>query len=86
MKYRVCWREEASDELATIWLKSGSADRRAVTEAADAIDKALASEPTECGESRGEKRRIFFVESLAVIFQVSEPDRTVNVLQVWTVP
>jgi plasmid stabilization system protein ParE len=86
VKYSVRWRDEASDELATIWLKSESAGRREVTKAADAIDKALANQPTECGESRGEKRRIFYVEPLAVIFQVSEPDRTVNVLQIWTVP
>lgn len=85
MKYSVRWREEASDELANIWLNAGPAGRREVTAAADSIDKALADRPTECGESRGEKRRIFFFEPLAVIFQVSEPDWTVNVLQVWSV-
>lgn len=58
MRYSVRWREEASDELATIWLKAEPA-RREITEAADAIDKALANQPTECGESRGEQRRIF---------------------------
>lgn len=62
MKYSIRWREEASDELATIWLKAESGGRRQVTEAADAIDKALANHPTECGESRGEKRRILYVE------------------------
>ena len=83
MKYSVRWREEASDELASIWLKSAPDERRKVTAAADAIDKALGSRPTQCGESRSEVRRIFFIEPLVVIFQLSEPDRTVNVLQVW---
>lgn len=71
MKYSVQWREEASDELAAIWLKSESHERREVTSAADAIDNALEKRPTECGESRGDNRRISFFEPLAVIFQVS---------------
>lgn len=86
MKYSVRWREEAGDELADIWLEAESAERREVTAAADAIDLALANRPTECGESRGERRRVFYIEPLAVIFEVSEPDWTVNVLQVWLVP
>jgi hypothetical protein len=85
VKYSVRWREEASDELASIWLQSESAERREITAAADAIDIALANRATECGESRDEQRRIFYVEPLAVIFQVFEPDRAVNVLQVWKV-
>jgi hypothetical protein len=85
VKYSVRWREEASEELATIWLKSDSSERRKITAAADAIDKALANRPIECGESRGAMRRIFYVEPLALVFQVSEPDWTVNVLQVWRV-
>lgn len=86
MKYSVRWREEASDELAAIWVESAPTERREVTAAADAIDKALANRPIECGESRGDMRRIFYIKPLAVIFEVSEPDLTVNVLQVWTAP
>ena len=85
MTFSVRWREEASDEPAEIWLTSDSAARRNVTSAADAIDKALASHPNECGESRDEQRRIFYIRPLAVIFQVFEQDRAVYVLQVWSV-
>ena len=85
MTYSVRWREEASDELAAIWLGGDSQERRDVTIAADAIDKALGSHPSQCGESRSEERRIFYNQPLAVIFQVFEQDRAVYVLQVWKV-
>lgn len=85
MTYSVRWRTEASDELAEIWLNSDPAGRHDVTAAADSIDKALATRPNDCGESRDEQRRIFYSQPLAVIFQVFEPDWTVYVIQVWHV-
>jgi hypothetical protein len=81
--YRVHWREDASDELASIWIRGDAAERRNVTFATDAIDKSLTANPNECGESRSAGRRIFFHDPLAIVFQVFEPQRTVYVLQVW---
>ncbi|OYV92610.1 MAG: hypothetical protein B7Z73_04890 [Planctomycetia bacterium 21-64-5] len=70
MSYHVRWRKEASDELTDIWLDGDATDRREVTNATAAIDKALARNPEDCGESRSADRRILFNHPLAVIFQV----------------
>jgi hypothetical protein len=48
-----CGRTDAADELATIWLDSS--DRQAVADAANAIDKQLAADPSSAGESRDRK-------------------------------
>lgn len=86
MTYQVHWRKEASDELASIWLAADHNDRRAITEAANAIDRALGTNPGQCGESRSAGRRIFFCTPLGVIFQIFESHRAVYVLQIWRVP
>ena len=85
MTYQVHWRKEASDELASIWLAADHNDRRAVTQAASAIDRALATDPDQRGESRSAGRRIFFCAPLGVIFQIMESQGLVYVLQIWRV-
>jgi hypothetical protein len=53
-----------------------------VTQAADSVDQALATNPLERGEDfYGD--RILVVLPLAVTYTVSEPDLTVQILQVW---
>jgi hypothetical protein len=47
VKYSVRWREEASDELATIWLKSESSERREITAAAGFMQIAPGAGPSE---------------------------------------
>ena len=54
-----------------------------VTRAASTIDKFLAFEPEQVGESRTADRRILLEPPLGVIYEVSIPDRTVSVLTVW---
>lgn len=82
MTYTVSWSAKALAKLAHIW--SEAADRQAVTEAADQIDAALRLSPNDVGESREPPRRVFFSGLLAIYFQVSEADRSVLVLSVWT--
>lgn len=82
MTYTVSWSAKALAKLADIW--TAAADRHAVTEAADRIDAALRLSPNEVGESREDARRIHFDRPLAIYFKISDPDRTVLVLAVWT--
>lgn len=48
----VRWTAEARSELANIWLRADSAQRRAISAAAHAIDRRLAINPDNEGESR----------------------------------
>jgi hypothetical protein len=48
------------------------------------IDDSLRADPHECGESRENNDRVFFVEMLGVNFELLVDDRRVNVLSIWT--
>ena len=80
MRFTVTWHPAAEAELAEIWLRA--VDRASVTAAANSIDQALAAGPLEQGEDfYGD--RIFVALPLAVTYTVSEPDLSVQILQVW---
>jgi hypothetical protein len=80
MPFTVTWHPSAEEELAAIWLERSGRDE--ITQAASAIDQILASDPLGQGEEfYGD--RILVVLPLAVTYAVSEPDRTVQILQVW---
>ena len=80
MQFTVTWHPSAEQELADIWLRV--TDRAIVTQAANTIDRLLASDPLAQGEEfYGE--RILVVLPLAVTYAVSEQDRTAQILQVW---
>ena len=80
MRFTVTWHPAAEQELADIWLRC--ADRDEITRAAHTIDQLLASVPLSQGEEfYGD--RILVVLPLAVTYTVSEPDRAVQILQVW---
>ena len=80
MRFTVTWHPSAEQELTDIWLRA--TDRAAVSQAANAIDRLLTSDPLSQGEEfYGE--RLLVVLPLAVTYTVSEQDRTVQILQVW---
>jgi plasmid stabilization system protein ParE len=80
MRFTVIWHPTAEAELAEIWLHAN--DQASVTQAANHIDQALAVHPFSQGEEfYGD--RILVVLPLAVTYTVSEPDLTVQILQVW---
>ncbi len=64
MKYTVTWKPSAKQRLADIWMTAP--DRRAVTEAANAIDKSLRVDPRDQGESRSGTVRILIVVPLVL--------------------
>jgi plasmid stabilization system protein ParE len=81
MKYTVVWQPLAKSQLAAIW--NAAADRRAVTAAANELDRLLATDPMEVGESRSGDMRVEFVPPLGANFRVYEADRNVRVGRVW---
>lgn len=81
MTYQVRWERRALDELTSVWTKSDSETRRAITDAAARIDRALARDPIANSESRYGRRRITFVSPLAVIYTMEPDDMTVSVIE-----
>ena len=77
MKWTVSYQPYAADELAAVWLDA--ADRQAVTDAANLIERELGNDPLNAGESRGGNSRVLCEAPLAVFFDVSEQDRAVTV-------
>jgi plasmid stabilization system protein ParE len=81
MTFTVVWRPSAERSLAQAWL--AAVDRRAVQDAADAIDALLRTGPDEVGESRVAPTRILTVSPLTVYYDVHHDDRLVAVWAVW---
>ena len=83
MKYTVLWRPTAERKLNEIW--NESANKIAVSQAADDIDAQLRSRASQAGESRDGEARFLSAGPLAVYFDVHEDDRTVDVWAVFQV-
>lgn len=81
MIFTVIWEPRAEERLTAIWLDSRY--RLIITQAAAAIDEILRENPADQGESRDQHTRILFVAPLGVLFEVSQSDRIVHVLDVW---
>lgn len=80
MKYAVAWKPSAEQELTRLW--GDAVDRAAITEAANALDHDLAADPYRISESRTGATRIAFEAPLAVLFEVDQTARVVDVLKV----
>ena len=84
MKYTVTWKPSVKQGLADLWITAP--DRSAVTAAANSIDRLLQVDPLDRGESRGGTLRILIVQPLAVVYEVRQHDRLVQVLSIRHVP
>jgi hypothetical protein len=60
-------------------------DREAITNVARALDRRLARNPMEQGESRPNGLRIAFELPLGVLYEIREDQRLVQVVAVWRV-
>jgi hypothetical protein len=80
--YVVRWKRTALDRVAELWIDAD--DRAAITAAVDEIDRVLAANPQEAGESRDEQTRVLFVPPLGTFLEVHDAIGEVNVLKVWT--
>jgi hypothetical protein len=83
MNYTVVWVGTAERALGNIWLLAS--DRSTVTKAAEAVDRALATNPEAIGESRDFNQRIIFSPPLALTYAIHADDRLVRVLRVWRI-
>jgi plasmid stabilization system protein ParE len=83
MSYTVVWKPAAEEELVRLWTDAD--DRRAVTAAANEIDRLLKSNPRGQAESRRGGVRVVFIDPLGVFFDIQDEDRLVSVLRVWHV-
>jgi plasmid stabilization system protein ParE len=83
VKYRVRWKRSALEELADVWAKANSQDRRAITAAVHSIESELAAAAGDAGESRSGEERIIFEAPAAVLFEVRHDQNEVLVLQIW---
>ena len=81
MKYTVVWAPDAEQELARLW--SDAADRGLIADAANILDRDLARNPAQVGESRPSGLRIAHCLPLGIRFAISEGDRVVRVVAVW---
>ncbi len=77
IRYTVVWHENAQDELARLWMEAS--DRRAITAAADVIDKHLSGDAPDRGAVAEGSTRVLIVPPLRVLFFVSELDRIAKV-------
>lgn len=79
-RYTVVWHEDAQNQTAQCWLNA--ADRRAVTQAADAVDAILAWDPLTKGTAVEGELQELILPPLQFLFGVSEPDRLVKIVNV----
>jgi mRNA-degrading endonuclease RelE of RelBE toxin-antitoxin system len=80
--YTVRWKRTALDLLTELWLQSDN--RSQINDAVEEIDRLLASNPHDCGESRSESIRVMFCAPLGVFFSIDDTSNSVDVLRVWT--
>ncbi len=83
MKWTVLWKPDAESDLANLWVYS--ADKQAITNAANQIDAILRKNPLNTGESRSDDDRIHAEGPLGVLFTVDAMDRKVQVVRVWRI-
>ncbi len=83
--FRVMWLRTALDELAEVWARVDSTERKLITAATNNIDKRLERDPAKEGESRDARQRILFEFPLAIDFEVPSGQRVVRVLHVWSI-
>jgi plasmid stabilization system protein ParE len=81
--YDVRWSARATEKLAELWNDGDSTLRTYLTHAATEIDRQLARDAENCGESRPKGRRVLFVWPLGVLFRILPDNRTARILKIW---
>jgi len=80
MNYTVVWMPRAQAQLAAVW--NSASDPSAVTQVTYRIDRQLAEQPLDVGESRDGNNRLAFDPPLQVLFRVFAADKRVEVVSV----
>jgi hypothetical protein len=85
MSYSVDWAPEARSQLAAIWIQHVS-QRQAITAAQARLDRLLAADPWQHGSPLAEGLYVIHVPPLRAVYEVSDPDRLVEVVSVNFLP
>jgi hypothetical protein len=83
MKFRVFWAPLAEEQLERIL--ATATDKNECVASAKTLDKALATDPLELGESRYDSVRVGFALPLGIQFEVLADIETVVVYSVWQI-
>ena len=83
MNFAVTWTANAENRLANLWIGSRIASQ--ITKVADHLDRILAVNPTDIGESREGSLRIAFQAPLAINYFVEEFPQRVVIVDVWLI-
>jgi hypothetical protein len=67
---QVKWNNYALDTLADIYVAASQSDKFAIGQTVEFINRQLADDPAELGESRSGGRRLWFVPPLAVHYRI----------------
>ena len=78
MRYTVVYEKPAESQLARLWIQA--ADRRAVTDASNRIERELANDAHAKGIPAGVFRK-YTDTPLAVLYHVDPGDRMVRIIQ-----
>lgn len=81
MKYTVSWTPAAEGDLASVWMEAS--DPKAMTAAANSVEKRLAQDPDAQGQPLYDTVRSLVIPPLGVEFEVIVADRIVYVLTAW---
>jgi hypothetical protein len=79
--FDLTWENTALEQLADAYVAATTEDREQMATAIEALNVRIRSDPLAVGESRLGAYRVAFVPLLAILFHVSESDRTVRVVR-----
>lgn len=79
--FALTWSNIALDQLADAYVAAPTEDRERMAAAIEALNARLRTDPLAVGESRVGGFRVVFVPRLAILFHVSEAERTVRVVR-----
>jgi hypothetical protein len=82
--YTVIWRDAALDALADAFVAADLLMRGRIERAVTRLNKQLAADPEDIGESRGGKRRIAFEAPCGIRYMVDTSNLTARVTHFWT--
>jgi len=78
--FRVEWAPDARDRVASAWNRADAPEREQIMDAVDLIDRLLANNPEQAGESRDAGFRLLIEPPLSVSFTLNIRLKTVRVV------
>jgi hypothetical protein len=82
--WAVIWRDTALDELADDMVRADLATQDLIAQQVQALNRRLALDPLNEGESRTGRVRVAFADPVGILFTVSATDQVVWVTHFWT--